>query len=105
MPIGDWSTKTYLLSMHPNAEMCKIIYDGTLVCETPIFVASYFSYLLEGETYYDEFNKMSISVLEANESGALVKISPLICGDANSDGKRNIADITYLVDYLFVQPQ
>jgi hypothetical protein len=31
----------------------------------------------------------------------MVKADPFICGDANDDGRVNVADINYLINYVF----
>jgi len=73
-------TNTWIITTHPNAEVC---FDGQENCRNHFFQSSVFSYLLKGETYADEFNDITITVLDANEDGALVKISPYYgCGNA-----------------------
>ncbi|MBU2100570.1 hypothetical protein KKG83_04320 [Candidatus Micrarchaeota archaeon] len=72
----DWSRPTedvkgfengWLLNLHPgNSEIC-----GDTGCEDLYF------FLEENQTYYDQFNEMSVSVLSADESGALIDIKQL----------------------------
>ncbi len=76
------STWTFLLTLHPNSRVCETRDDGDGVCFNESLFSSYFAMILPGETYADEFNKMRITILEANESGALVKV----CNDMDCDG-------------------
>jgi len=68
-PGGYSFSKTALLGMHPNTRVCKNEW-----CSSEFYWSNLFVFLLENETYYDEFNNMEITFLEANESGALVRI-------------------------------
>jgi len=91
---GDYCSnmqETLLLSMHPNSRYCD--YSNDPINPFCLDLGQDYAFLEEGETYLDKFNKMNITVLETNESGALVKISPYyFCGDniiqnLNSDGQ------------------
>ena len=68
------NTRTYMTSNHPNA--CVYI-EGQEPCEDQIFAPAVFAYILEGESYYDEYNKIRIDVLELTEEGALIKVISL----------------------------
>jgi parallel beta-helix repeat protein len=61
--------------MNPNAEQCYFEGENE-ICK---YIGDSFVYLDEGETYYDEFNNMSVTLLEKNENGALVNISSISC--------------------------
>ncbi len=76
-----------LLIMNPNAQECWIDeYSDQYLC---FDYSNYYSYLLKNETYSDSFNQMNITVLDMNESGALVKITKWpTCAD--TDGGSNI---------------
>ncbi len=80
-PVGYYFPRTWLLSMHPNAEII-IDYGSHLEYNHRPYVATDFGFLLEGETYYDEFNNMAITVLDTNEEGGLIEI----CKDSDEDG-------------------
>jgi len=69
-PGGYAFMPTYLLGMHPNS---RIIWEGHDLNDNSI--SNVFAFLLENETYSDYLNRMRITFLNANESGALVNIS------------------------------
>jgi len=83
---GTYTFRNNILNMHPNVEL-GIGIDGNCSHTDRIndsIYSSYFAFLLEGESYLDKFNRINITVLKTNESGALVKISPYYsCGDWN----------------------
>ncbi len=95
-PAGYSFLNTFLLSMHPNAQVCN---EG--ICDNSIYISQMFSYILKGETYLDSFNQMSIKVLDMNDSGALVSIQPFVCADINHDGVRDIIDVSLLINTAF----
>ena len=77
------NTRTYMTSNHPNA--CVYI-EGQEPCEDQIFAPAVFAYILEGESYYDKFNRMSITLVEARDDGAVVDIDDYYsCGDTIID--------------------
>jgi len=87
-PEGYYWSPTWLLTMHPNAEVCgeELSPEG---CWNFNSVSTIFTMLLKNETYSDNLNKMNITILDMNESGALVKITRWpTCTD--SDGGSNI---------------
>ncbi|MBI3622719.1 hypothetical protein HY212_01390 [Candidatus Pacearchaeota archaeon] len=78
---------TLLLSEHPNAIICysSVTQD---VCYNDVYT---FPYLLKNETYVDNFNLMNITVLDMNESGALIKITRFsTCTDTDGGLNYNV---------------
>jgi len=79
--VGEYCSKmqeNLLLSMHPNYQYCDYTNDPPYCLD----LGQDYAFLEEGETYLDKYNKMNITVIETNESGALVKISDYFsCGD------------------------
>ncbi|MBT4209396.1 MAG: hypothetical protein HOE19_00525 [Candidatus Komeilibacteria bacterium] len=69
----------FSLTMHPNTEVCwgSDIQDSCRPdsCLNMAMFSEPFKFLLEGETYYDQFNNMKITLLSAGDETATVKIS------------------------------
>ncbi len=72
---------TLALTMNPNKQVCYEDPNGgdkEICYET----SNNFAYLEKNETYTDNLNNMTITVLDTNESGALIEI----CRDRDEDG-------------------
>jgi len=91
-PQGGWSERTFLASA--SVETFSTDDSVTLAVPWQVPAIETYIYVDISYSYPWDFNG-------ANDT-ALVSLALAICGDVNADGSDpNVADLTYLVDYLF----